>query len=144
MHIESFRQDIEPKRYTEALGSCAVGWTSRLSLTSLTIYRTNVLYCRQPQLHNLSLVALYNFVFHISYSTCTSSVLRISMQFYICLYTIYMLYIYTLISQCIYINVLYPILFYHLRSISRCVPFFYTLLQGKHESRCDICNRDCH
>lgn len=91
-------------------GLAPVGWTSRLSLTSLTITVLTFCIVDNHSCITKSIVALYNFVFHISCSTCTSSVPYIYVVLHLSVYYIYMLYIYTLISQCIYIYVLYPIL----------------------------------
>lgn len=85
-----------------------IEWTSRLSLTSLTTIVTNV-FVLSTMLHNSkSSGTLYNFVFHISCSTCTSSVPYIYVALHLSVYYIYTCYIYTLLSQCIY---MYPIPF---------------------------------
>lgn len=73
-------------------------------------YRTNVLYCQQCCITKSS-GTLYNFVFHISCSTCTSSVPYIYVALHLSVYYIYTCYIYTHSYLNVYICTV-PILFY--------------------------------
>jgi len=108
---------------THSLGNRCTSYRMDVAFISdaLDHYRTNV-FVLSTSCITMSSGTLYNFVFYISYSTCTSSVPYIYVALHLSVYYIYTCYIYihTLISM--YIYVLYPILFYHL-TIQQCALF---------------------
>jgi len=98
-------------KYIGALGETATELSDVVFISDeLDHYCTNV-FVSSTSCITKSSGTLYNFVFHISCSTCTSSVPYIYVALHLSVYYIYTCYIYTHTLISMYIYVLYPISF---------------------------------